>query len=152
MSTEQQPQRLPVGVRLLEARIITREQYVAAAVMSARRGCAIEESLLEMGALSARELAVFLALELDTPYLDVKELCPDPDVLGLIPETLVRGYGLLPLALYDGELVVATGSGENVQDKETLEAFIGRKVCMVIGTGEAIAELIEHCYPAVSAN
>ena len=60
-------------------------------------GARIGETLVAMGALTERELALFLAELLNMPVVDLRRDNPEPDAQALVPEEIVREHMAMPM-------------------------------------------------------
>lgn len=67
-----------------------------------------------------------------------------------VPELLARRYGVLPLALTNGVLEVATGNPYDLDCEQTLAFVAGRRVRMALATPARIAERLEEVYRPAS--
>ena len=74
-----------------------------------------------MGALNERELILVLAELLHMPVVDLRRHNPDPELLSLIPEQVVREHMAMPIRLDDDGLQVAVSDQPSVAVRALLD-------------------------------
>ncbi|MBF0214474.1 MAG: Flp pilus assembly complex ATPase component TadA, partial [Magnetococcales bacterium] len=99
-----QRQKLRIGDKLVEAKVITAEQLQAALAEQKKTGKKLGQSLAQLGILSETSFLEFLASELHIPYVDLKKFHFVPDLVKLLPETTARRFRSVVLAR-DGEML-----------------------------------------------
>ncbi|MDP1858609.1 MAG: hypothetical protein Q8K82_08060, partial [Gemmatimonadaceae bacterium] len=76
-----------VGTLLLERALITPEQ-LDAAVAKETEGKSVGDALVDMGAVSERDMVVALGERLEVAFIDLRRETPAPDAVALLPEGL----------------------------------------------------------------
>jgi hypothetical protein len=85
---------------LLEAGLITREQFEEALLNRVVYGGKIGTSLIELGFVTEEDLARFLSKKLAVPYVSPDQLLAiPPDVISIIPRDLALKYRVIPINL-----------------------------------------------------
>jgi len=85
---------------LLEAGLITREQFEEALLNRVVYGGKIGTSLIELGFVSEEDLARFLSKKLAVPYVSPEQLLAIPsEVISIIPKDLALKYRVIPINL-----------------------------------------------------
>ena len=85
---------------LLEAGLITREQFEEALLNRVVYGGKIGTSLIELGFVTEENLARFLSKKLAVPYVSPEQLLTiPPEVISLIPQELALKYRVIPISL-----------------------------------------------------
>ena len=77
-------------------------------------------------------------------------LSTSPTASARVPELLARRYGVLPLALTDAALEVATGNPYDLDCEQTLAFVTGRRVRMSLASPVRIAERLDEVYRPAS--
>lgn len=137
-----------LGEMLVEARLISDEQLRHAMTLTQKNGCKIERTLAELGFLTSQQLAILIALQLNMPFINLKRQPIDPKALELIPESMAREYGVIPLGIIDGAVVVAMEDPASAQSIADLTSFTGRRIEPVVGTPQDIHKAIDRNYKA----
>jgi MshEN domain len=85
---------------LLEAGLITREQFEEALLNRVVYGGKIGTSLIELGFVTEENLARFLSKKLAVPYVSPEQLLTiPPETISLIPQDLALKYRVIPISL-----------------------------------------------------
>ena len=104
----------PFGSLLVRRGLVSDDDVTQALVVQNETGKRIGETLVAMGAMNERELTLFLADLLHMPVVDLRRDNPQPDVLKLVPEQVVRDHMAMPILLDDDGLQVAVSDQPSV--------------------------------------
>ena len=102
---------------LIESGLITAEKLDEIGETS--DGTKLGQLLVEHGVITAKELAMVIGLQMNIPCVNLSTYQIQPEALQLIPESMARKYNVIPLAITDNALQVATAE---VDDFLILEA------------------------------
>ncbi|MBP7634560.1 Flp pilus assembly complex ATPase component TadA [Candidatus Ozemobacteraceae bacterium] len=105
-----------LGDALVDAGLVTAEQLGQALVKQKELGKRLGKVLAEMKLCTDEQIAKALAGQLGINFIEMDEISIPPEVLRLIPETIVRSHTLLPVARKGNVLTVAMA--------DPLDAFI----------------------------
>jgi general secretion pathway protein E len=134
---------------LLEAGLVTPAQ-VEAARLAITNGQNVVDILLQQKAISPRDTAMALSLQLNLPLIDLKRHTAQPRALELVPEDLARRYRLIPLDVIDGELIVVIENPLDMQAIEDVAIRAGMRVRPAVGARDDIQEALALYYRAKS--
>jgi type II secretory ATPase GspE/PulE/Tfp pilus assembly ATPase PilB-like protein len=139
---------LKLGGRLIELGLITQGELDAALEVKERaRGQHLGEILLDMGVISASHLQQVLCEKLGIPLVDLDCFEFDADILKIVPETLVRETGLMPLCRVEGgKLIVATSDPLDPEPLDRMRFFVQSQVVPVFAPREKIERAIDTRY------
>lgn len=137
-----------LGEMLVEARLITDEQLQAILRLSRQIDCGVGCTLVGLGLFTSQQLAMLIGFELNIPFVNVGKQPIDPEALELIPESVAREYGVLPLGIVDGAILTAMEDPRDAQAVAALESHTGRRIEPVVGIPEDIHEAIDRNYQA----
>jgi len=101
------------------------------------------ELLVEMNAISENDVAAALAQKFQVPFLDIAACEIDPEVVRLVPASIIRRYGVLPVRQDRNGVVIAFGDPEALDAIDMLRFFIGRRVIEVIAAPSALKAAAE---------
>ena len=135
-----------LGQMLVEAKLITEEQLHHAKELQAKNGDKIERILLQERLISLQQLALFTSLQLGIPFVNLKKEGVRPEAVALVPESIARKYGVIPIDTLDGALVVAMEDPGDIQAIEDLAALTRKRVEPVLSTSQDIQEMIDLNY------
>ena len=89
--------RIRLGDLLIQHKVVTQEQLAKALAEQKRSGRKLGRVLADLGFLPEAQLHEFLSKHLKVPFVDLKQLRLDRDVVKLLPEALARRHRALVL-------------------------------------------------------
>jgi len=131
---------------LLESRLLTREQLEQAVAEQERQGGRLEDILVERDLVTPEQLAIFTSLQLGVPFVNLKTQPFESRALELLPESVCRKYGVVPLQISDGSLVMATEDPSNVQVMDELSAYLKKRIEPVLALRRDIQDALDRNY------
>jgi type IV pilus assembly protein PilB len=145
-----------IGEILVSRGAITGRQLEEAYRIGRRQRQAVGKVLLSLGYVGQVDLAKALAVRLRLDFVDLGVDDVDREAAGLVDKKLLRRYGMLPLRVEEGRLVVAMKDPTNLHALEDLKMLSGypaspvvvagsdlrRVFGQVFGEGDEVAELL----------
>ena len=135
----QQPAK-QLGEILVEDEVITQDQLDAALAQQAETGNRLGAVLIELGFIEDADLARALAGQAGLEYMDLSELEVEPWLRTLIPDSVSRRYGALPVGERDGKLLVAVSDPTAAYALDDLRVMTNRDVQAVMATAEGVEQ------------
>ena len=135
-----------LGQVLVDRNLVTAEQLKQAVDKSHKSGLQLGACLVGLGFAKEEDVVEALTAEYGFPYLPLKNYEIDPALLGLVPETLARNYGLIPIDKIGDVLSVAMADPLNAQAIDDVEFITHCKVQSFISTPSDIQESIDRYY------
>jgi type IV pilus assembly protein PilB len=139
-----------LGDLLVGRDLISSDELTHALTEQTATGRKLGEVLVDLGLLNDGQLLALLSEQLSIPIVDLRRVHPDPDVLALLPESLVRSGTVLPISVDDGALTVAVSSAPSPQFREKLTTAAGTQVTFVLANEGDIRTIIDRSYRALS--
>lgn len=147
-----------IGEILVSEGTITGQQLDEAYRLGRQQRQAVGKILLSLGHVKQSDLARALARKLGLEFIDLGFGDVDTDAVRLVDKKLLRRYGMLPLRVEDGRLVVAMRDPSNLHALEDLKLLSGFSVDPVVvaandlrrvsdqlfGEGDEVADLLEE--------
>lgn len=132
--------------QVLKDRGVIKESQVQAALGEQRRhGGLIGQCLVTMGACSESDVTMALAVQAGLEAVDLAQVAPESDALEAVDGSAAHAYGVLPLRVEAGTLVVALADPMNSAVLEDLSFTTGFQVRAVVADAGAIKErVLEH--------
>lgn len=132
--------------QVLKDRGVIKESQVQAALGEQRRhGGLIGQCLVTMGACAESDVAMALAVQAGLEAVDLSQVAPEPEALEAVDGSAAHAYGVLPLRVEAGTLVVALADPMNSAVIEDLAFTTGFQVRAVVADAGAIKErVLEH--------
>jgi type IV pilus assembly protein PilB len=147
-----------IGEILVSEGVITTRQLEEAYRLGRQQRQGVGRILLTLGYAGQSDLAKAMARRLRLEFVELGADDVDPEVANLVDKKLLRRYGMLPLRVEDGRLVVAMKDPANLHAIEDLRMLSGYTISPVVvaasnlrrvfgrlfGDGDEVAELLEE--------
>ena len=132
--------------QVLKDRGVIKESQVQAALGEQRRhGGLLGQCLVTMGACAESDVAMALAVQAGLEAVDLSQVAPESEALEAVDGSAAHAYGVLPLRVEAGTLVVALADPMNSAVIEDLAFTTGFQVRAVVADAGAIKErVLEH--------
>lgn len=112
-----------LGELLRERKIITDAQLKEALEIQEQKGDLIGEILISLGYAKEEEIAQALTVQYGFPYIPLDNYEIDRETINLLPEGIIRKYGVIPLDKIGTTLTVAMVNPLNAEALEELGAL-----------------------------
>ena len=122
MNDQVRRKKVRLGELLLEQKVITQEQLTAALAEQKRSGRKLGRLLTDMGFVREETLHEVLAKHLQIPYVDVRQLTLDANIVRLLPEAHARRFRSLVLQQDARGLVVGMSDPTDLNAYDELAA------------------------------
>lgn len=100
--------------------------------------------LVKRGAISEDMVSHATALLIGVPYVELRNVTIDQDILALIPQEAQTRVLAIPLGQKDGMLNVAMADVTNVQATDYLSTLVNQPIRVWMSSERGIREMIEH--------
>src|SRR5947199_1954002 len=131
-----------LGELLLEKRYITGTQLSETLLQQSVSGKRLGTLLVELGIVDEANLAAALAEQLSLPLIDLSDQVPEPDALKMLPETVARSLGALPLRNTAAGLEIAVAD-PGPRTKEELSRAAGSPVLLLVASPSDVKPAID---------
>lgn len=135
-----------LGQMLVEAKMISQEQLERIREIKAKDGIKIERTLLQERLVTPQQLAFFTSLQLRVPFVNLRKEGVRSNAVSLIPEPIARKYGVIPIDVSEGTLVLAMEDPRDVHAIEELATLTRKRIEPVLSTFQDIQEMIDLNY------
>ncbi len=133
---------------LVGAGLLTREQVAHALEAARERGVTAGRVLAERGLVSQGDIASVLEHEMGIPRVDLSSYAPEEAALALVPASVTRSRGVLPLFEIEGMLTVAIGDPFDVFMLDELAQLLGVEVEPVLAEPAEVRAAVAQYYGA----
>jgi type IV pilus assembly protein PilB len=135
-----------MGELLIRGKLISQQQLEKALAAQGARRKRLGEILREDGILDDVTVAAVLSAQLDTPLVDLRERPSEENALRLLAEGDARRLSVVPLALTDDGLLVATEDPGNDGILDEVARLVGRPVEPLLTFPTEIEQAIRQRY------
>ncbi|HET9951066.1 MAG TPA: type IV-A pilus assembly ATPase PilB [Candidatus Eisenbacteria bacterium] len=140
-----------IGLKLLEARLITPEALQRAQLQVKTGGGNITAALIKIGALGEADLTKFLGDLYGVPSVDLSNFVPDPTVTKLIPSDVANKFQVVPVAKSGRRLQVAMSNPSNIFAIDDIKFITGCEVQAMVAPEAAIKKAIDKAYDSAAS-
>ena len=131
---------------LLAETLLTPDQLAQAQALQQTEGLRLDRAIIQLGWLSERRLLELMARQLHLPMADLTDVTIEPATLQALPLKVVFKKRLLPLALADGLLRVATSDAFDFHALDEVRMMTGLQIQPVLAPRDDIEKLIKAHY------
>ena len=121
---------MELGQLLVNDGLVTREQLKAA--RESQGSLRIDQALVKLGAVTEDAILRKLSDEFGMPYIDLKDIEVDVELLTKFPTSSIYRHSLLPLYRENGHVVIATSDPLNLEGLDELSTVSGFKLSPVL--------------------
>jgi type IV pilus assembly protein PilB len=133
-----------IGAVLVESGLVTPGDMQRARDRQAETGEPLTRVLVAEGMVAETELVKALGRHIGVDYISLADTVIDPAAAVLIPESLARRYGVIPVRFEDDSLIVAMVDPGNVLVVDDVRAITGRRVIARIATRADVEDAIRR--------
>jgi type IV pilus assembly protein PilB len=139
-----------LGELLLESRLVDRGAVLAALELK-RKGASqrIGRLLLDSGVISERDLTTVLARQSRLPVIDLHDVTPQPEALGLLSDNVAHRLKALPVAFEGNTVVLAVADGTE-ETAAGIRQAISHPVELRLAAQSELMRAIDTAYRATS--
>ena len=138
-----------LGDLLVQKGIITEEQLSEALKQQKEQKLMLGEMIVSMGFASQSQINDVLCEHLNIDFVDMREEEPDPQVLSLLDESIMRKYTLVPLRHDNnnaGALQVAMADPMNILAMDDINIITGMQVVPILANAQDINAFLDKAF------
>ena len=135
-----------LGEFLVARRVLSRDALDELLAREEAEGVDLANLLVGDELVSEQDLTAAFANELGVPFVDLTERSILPDVWGLVPEDLARGYLAVALERRDDGVIVAMHDPGDEQVVAALESDLGASIHPAVAVRDDLVRLIGQMY------
>lgn len=138
---------LRLGEALIELDVLTEEQLAAAlARQRANRGRQLGQILVDMGVVDPETLKKVHARSTGQPVVNLQNFNIHAEAAACLPAEVARRLGVVPLAIEDGSLILATGQPLSGDALAELNLLARRRIVPVLAKPDEIRMVQDGSY------
>jgi len=111
-----------------------------------RSGKPVRQILADFGLMDTESQLQFIADQLGTQVVELREREVDPEVLRIVPSSIARMYQAVPVAVYGSTVQVAMADPMDPSKVDEFGYAVGREVQVVVADPIAIEQAISRLY------
>lgn len=137
---------LLIGQMLIESGVISSEDLEKGLKEQKNSGNFICTTLIEMGLAHEDNILPILGKQLNMPFVKIKNLNIQPDIISMVPAKFATHYKLMPIAVTGNEITLAVTDPLDVHTIDDLKLLLGLEVKPVLAGEKDILEAIRKYY------
>ncbi|MCW2681820.1 MAG: type pilus assembly protein PilB [Frankiales bacterium] len=135
----------PLGELLMARDAVDHPQVAEALLQQAASGKRVGALLVELGAISERDLAEALAEQLSLALVDLGTETPDPEAVAVIPESFARAHQCIPMMRTQDAIIIAVADPSDALAVQ-LQSQTRLDVTLVVAPGSEVRRAIDQSY------
>ena len=135
-----------LGNLLVKKKLISREQLEKAMEEERNSGGRLGHNLIKLGFLKENDLTSFLSTQYNAPHINLSELEIDPEIIKLIPASIVHKYQLIPIDKIGSTLIVAMSDPSNIFAIDDVKFLTGLNIEVVVASDTSIISAVDKYY------
>ncbi len=139
-----------LGDLLVDRGLITQEELGDALSKQRELNLRLGETLVEFGYVTEDDIAITLSDQLNIPFAQISNLTFQPEALDLVNQSLVEKHQVVPIAVEDDILTLATADPTDVMALDDIHYQTNKRLKLVVVTKRDIERAIEWLYLAPS--
>ncbi len=139
-----------IGLKLLEAQVITPEALQKAQLQVKTGGGNLIGALIKLGAVKEDDLSKFLSELYGVPAVDLNNFTPDPAVVKLLPGDVANKFQVVPISRTGRRLTVAMANPANIFALDDIKFITGCEVQPCVASEAAIKKAIDKAYDSAA--
>ncbi|HEY7727458.1 MAG TPA: type IV-A pilus assembly ATPase PilB [Candidatus Eisenbacteria bacterium] len=140
-----------IGLKLLEAKLITPDALQKAQQQTRSGGSSLSAALVKLGAITEEALSKFLAELYGVPSVDLSNFTPDPSVTKLIPADVANKFQIVPLSRTGRRLTIAMANPSNIFAIDDIKFITGFEVEAAVAPEAIIKKAIDKAYDSAAS-
>ena len=135
-----------IGELLTESGLITRTQLEEALKVSRQQGVRVGRAIVTLGIATEADIAQTLAAQFGIPYINLRGMIIEPQVLSLIPEPVARRHKVIPVSQDENGLSVAMVDPLDVFAVDDIKKTTGCNILPCVTAEKELIDAIEQYY------
>ncbi|MFC1855792.1 GspE/PulE family protein [Thermodesulfobacteriota bacterium] len=135
-----------IGEILVDSGLITKKRLEEAIDEGKRTGIRLGNVLVESGFVTEEDITKALSEQFEMPYVLLDNVIIDPELIKHIPEVVARKHKIIPIAMEDDKLVVATFDPLNVFAMDDIRKSSEMDISPVVCSENSIQQAIDQHY------
>ncbi len=138
--------KIRIGDLLVQNRIITHDQLMAALAEQKKTGIKLGRTLVDLNFISETDLLNFLSRQLQIPFIDISQYQRDDEVINQLPETLARRFRVVMLENNEHDVLLAMADPTDLMGIDELTRIIKKRIRQAVARETDLLKVIDQSY------
>lgn len=143
---QQPPKKIRIGDLLVQHRIISHEQLMAALVEQKKTGRKLGRTLIDLNFIKELDLLNFLSRQLQIPYLDIAQYKRKPEVCKELPEHLARRFRVMLLESNPNDVLLAMADPTDLMGLDEISRVLRKRIRQAVVKEADLLNAIDQSY------
>lgn len=137
-----------LGNILEEAGFLSEEQVdeIMKEKMESEEGKTLKETLIEKGLVREEDILDAVAQEMGLEKIDLSTIKITQELLGIIPEKMIKSYQIFPVKEVNDTIYIATSDPLNIQITDEIEKKLYKRVVGMVASESEIQKMIDEYF------
>lgn len=131
---------------LLNAGTINKEQMDKACEIKKKENIPLEDVLVKLGYSTYTEIITCMSLYYDLPVIDIEKVTIPPEIMSLLPASLIKKHGVIPISKNNGIITIAVSSQPDLGFIDNLRFRLNADIKCVLTTPENLKNTIRKYF------
>jgi hypothetical protein len=136
---------------LIARKILTSEQLVKAQKFSHVTGIELHDAIVQQKLATAEVVTQIRAESMGVPYVDLTDADFTAETIAKLPAVLARQHSLMPLAVENGQIIVAAAGPFSTAVEDELRLRLGMPARLVLASPAKLHEAVNKFYTKEAA-
>lgn len=142
-----EPQKkIRIGDLLVQHRIISHEQLMAALAEQKKSGRKLGRTLIDLNFINETELLNFLSRQLQIPFLDIAQYKRKPEVCRELPESLARRFRVMLLESTANDVLLAMADPTDLMSMDEISRTLKKRIRTAVVRESDLLSAIDQAY------
>jgi MSHA biogenesis protein MshE len=138
--------KIRIGDLLIQNRIITHEQLLAALAEQKKTGRKLGRTLIDLNFIKETDLLNFLSRQLQIPFLDITRHPRSAEIIKLLPESLARRFRVILLENNDNDVLLAMADPTDLMAMDELSRVLKKTIRAAVVRESDLLAAIDQSY------
>jgi MSHA biogenesis protein MshE len=138
--------KIRIGDLLIQNRVITHEQLLAALAEQKKSGRKLGRTLIDLNFIKETDLLNFLSRQLQIPFLDISRQSRNPEVVKVLPESLARRFRVMLLENNVNDVLLAMADPTDLMAVDELTRVLKKPIRAAVVRESDLLAAIDQSY------
>ncbi len=138
--------KIRIGDLLIQNRVITHEQLLAALAEQKKTGRKLGRTLIDLNFIKETDLLNFLSRQLQIPFLDITRHQRSPDTVKILPESLARRFRVMLLENNANDVLLAMADPTDLMALDELARVLKKTIRAAVVRESDLLATIDQSY------
>ncbi len=146
VAAQKSRKRIRIGDLLVENKVISEQQLMAALADQKKTGHKLGHALVELGFLEEQQLLDFLSQQLQIPYIEIKTYPLKPQTVKSLPEAVARRYRVIVLEQRERDVLIGMADPTDLFAYDELGHILKKRIRQAVVRETDLLNMLDRMY------